>query len=58
MKDLTAWMKSTRSIGLIIVMLGITVGLFVGKIESKDYINVAMIVVGAYYARRTAEGKE
>ena len=44
--------KSVRSITAIIMVTGLTAGLFTGHIPSDSYIQVTMIVVGAYFVKR------
>jgi len=46
------WTSSVRAIGAVIFVLGLTAGLFVGKISPEIYSQAAMLVIGAYFARR------
>lgn len=52
MEGLTAWLKSTRSIAVVIFVLGMTAGLFLGKISAELYMNGAMLALGAYFGKR------
>ena len=58
MKNLTTWMKSTRSILAVVVVLTISVGLMTGVIAADQYMNVALIVIGAYFVKRDGEKPE
>lgn len=49
------WTKSVRAISVIIIILGMTAGLFVGKIPVDLYSQAAMLVIGAYFAKRDTE---
>ena len=44
--------KSTRSIAVVIVMVGASVALFLNKLTGQDYMTLASIVVTAYFAKR------
>lgn len=46
------FMKSTRSIAVIIVLLTISAALFAGRIDSKDYFGIATIIVTSYFVKR------
>ena len=46
------WIKSVRSITAVMVVLGLTVGLFTGHIPSDSYVQIAMLVVGAYFVKK------
>jgi len=54
MKNLFSWMKSTRSIAVVLIILGVVVGLFVNKIDQITFKEVAMVIVTAYFVRRTS----
>lgn len=45
-------LKSTRSVAVIIVILGITVALFVGKVSAENYLTLASIVITSYFVKR------
>ena len=55
MNNILGWMKSTRSIAVILVMVLLFSALFLGKIEGKDIISVATLVLGAYFGKRDSE---
>lgn len=58
MQNLTAWMKSTRSIAVILVFVILIIGMFQKIIDGKDIIAVATLVLGAYFGKRdTAEDR-
>lgn len=44
--------KSVRSITAIIVVLTLSVGVFTGHIPADSYIQVSMIVIGAYFIKK------
>jgi hypothetical protein len=46
------FLKSTRSIAATIIVITISIGLFLGKITAEQYMQVAMLIVGAYFAKR------
>lgn len=48
-------MKSTRSIAVFIFVVGLTVGLFIGKIGADTYTQASMLVLGAYFAKRDTD---
>lgn len=50
--NLFAWMKSTRSIAVVLFVLGVHAGLFMGLISSEIYSQGFMLVLGAYFAKR------
>ncbi len=52
MQNLTAWMKSTRSIAVILVFVLLIIGMFQKIIDGKDIIAVATLVLGAYFGKR------
>ncbi len=58
MKTVFSWMKSTRSIAVIIFAVGIHVGLFLGIIDPAIYGQALMLVFGAYFAKRDEFKKE
>lgn len=49
---LTGWMKSTRSIAVVIFVVGLTAGLAIRVVSSEQYINAAMLALGAYFGKR------
>lgn len=46
------WIKSVRAISAVIFVVGLHVALFAGKIDNDLYSQTAMLVIGAYFARR------
>jgi len=46
------WLKSVRAITAVVIVLGLTAGLFTGHIPSDSYIQVSMLVVGAYFTKK------
>ncbi len=52
MDKLFGWTKSTRSIAVVILTLGATVGLFTGLVPAEMYFNAVMLVLGAYFGKR------
>ena len=49
------WMKSVRALAVVIIVLGITAGLFIGVVPVELYSQVAMLIVGAYFAKRDTD---
>jgi len=47
------WMKSTRSIAVVIILIGYLVGLFMGIISPEMFSQVGMLIIGAYFAKRS-----
>ena len=52
MGNLFAWMKSTRSIAVILVFVLLVYALSQKSIEGKDIMAVATLVLGAYFGKR------
>lgn len=52
MNDLLAWLKSTRSIAVVIFSLGVHAALFMRIISPEIYGQGLMLVLGAYFAKR------
>lgn len=52
MRNLFAFMKSTRSLAVVIVLLSLSIGLFMGIVDPKDYTIIAGSVITAYFGRR------
>lgn len=52
MNNLLGWMKSTRSIAVVLFVLGVHAGLFMGIISPEIYGQGFMLVLGAYFAKR------
>jgi hypothetical protein len=50
--DLLAWMKSTRSIAVILVFGLLFTGMFLRMLDGKDVIAIATLVLGAYFGKR------
>lgn len=46
------WMKSTRSIAVILVFVLLFAALVLGLLEGKDIIAVSTLVLGAYFGKR------
>lgn len=46
------WIKSVRALSAIIFVVGLHIALFMGKITVELYSQAAMLVIGAYFARR------
>ena len=49
------WTKSVRALAAVLFVIGLNVGLFIGKIPIELYSQAAMLVVGAYFARRDSD---
>jgi len=47
--------KSVRSITAIIVVLTLSIGVFTSHIPSESYLQISMIIVGAYFTRRNSK---
>lgn len=58
MTNLFEWMKSTRSIAVILIIVGLITGLFVGKITSENFMTIASIVITAYFAKRDSVAEQ
>lgn len=54
MSNLFSWMKSTRSIAVVLIVIGVVIGLFVGKIDQTTFKEVAMVIVTAYFVRQVS----
>ena len=52
MKNLFFWLKSTRSIAVILVFVLLIIGMAQGIIDGKDIIAVSTLVLGAYFGKR------
>lgn len=52
MNNLLGWMKSTRSIAVVLFVLGVHAGLFMGIISPEIYGQGFTLVLGAYFAKR------
>jgi len=50
-----AWTKSVRALSAIIFVLGLTIGMFVGKVPVEIYSQASMLVIGAYFAKRDSK---
>lgn len=50
--NLFGWMKSTRSIAVILVFVLLIYALAMKSIEGKDIMAVATLVLGAYFGKR------
>jgi len=51
------WTKSVRAVAVVIFVIGINVGLFTGKIPVEVYSQISMLVIGAYFARRSTDAE-
>lgn len=51
------WIQSVRALAAIVFVIGLTVGLFIGKIPTETYAQAAMLVIGAYFARRDTDSE-
>ncbi len=47
-----SFMKSTRSIAVILVFVLLFTALIINKLDGKDIIAVATLVLGAYFGKR------
>ena len=52
MDNLLAWMKSTRSIAVILIFVLLVIALFKNIVDGKDIIALATLVLGAYFGKR------
>ena len=52
MNNLFTWMKSTRSISVVLVFVLLFAALIIGLLEGKDVIAIATLVLGAYFGKR------
>jgi len=50
-----SWLKSVRATTAVIIVLGLTAGLFTGHIPAENYLQIALIVVGAYFTKRDSK---
>jgi len=46
------WLKSTRSIAVVIVLMTLSIALFMNKVDPKDYMVIASAIVTAYFGKR------
>lgn len=46
------WTKSVRALSAIIFVAGMTLGLFLKIVPVEIYSQAAMLVIGAYFAKR------
>lgn len=51
--NLLAFMKSTRSIAVVVFTIGIHIAIFLKVIPADVYTQIALIVFTAYFARDT-----
>ena len=58
MRNILAWMKSTRSIAVVIVLISLSVGLFVERVSAEQYITVATVIISSYFAKRSEPEEE
>lgn len=55
MKNALDFLKSTRSVAVVIVLITLSIGLFVSRISAEQYGTIALMVVGAYFVKRDAQ---
>lgn len=55
MNNLLGWMKSTRSIAVILTFVLLLVALAMRMLEGKDIIAIATLVLGAYFGKRDSD---
>ncbi len=58
MQNLLAFMKSTRSVAVVIVVFALSLGLFLGRVSADQYITIASIIISAYFAKRDEKKPE
>jgi hypothetical protein len=46
------WARSIRAISVIVFVSGLTIGLFLRIVPIEIYSQAAMLVIGAYFAKR------
>lgn len=51
------FLKSTRSIAVIVVVLALSGALFFGRVSAEQYITIASVIVSAYFAKRDEPAK-
>jgi len=49
---LPGWTQSIRAWSVLIILCGITAGLFLTRITAENYMQVALIVITAYFSKR------
>ena len=47
-----AWLNSIRAVVVLLFALGLTIGLFIGKVPVELFAQASMLVIGAYFAKR------
>lgn len=55
MKNALDFLKSTRSLAVVIVLTSLSIGLFMGKISPEQYNTIALMIVGAYFVKRDTQ---
>ena len=50
-------LNSATKITLLLLIIAMTVGLFMGKIESNDFMTVVMVVVSFYFGQKALANK-
>jgi len=56
-KLLLGFFKSTKSIAVVIMVFGATIGLFLKIIPADAYMQALMLVLGGYFGRATSKDK-
>lgn len=46
------WFHSVRANSLILLVIGLTVGFFMGRISDQLYMTAAMVALTGYFAKR------
>lgn len=46
------FLKSTRSLAVVIVVTALSIALFFGRVSAEQYITIASVIVSAYFAKR------
>ena len=49
------WVNSVRAWALVLIILGLLVGLLIGKITGEQYIGASMVVLTGFFARPKSE---
>ncbi len=49
------WTNSVRALVAVIFVLGLTAGLFIRIVPVEIYSNAALLVIGAYFAKRDSQ---
>jgi len=49
------WIKSVRAVSVILFIVGLHVALFIGILPVAPYVDMAKIVITAYFIKRTVD---